>query len=61
MYKYQNMRKNQNRPEYSEILKRAENEDLENEFNSILHRYIPEYIKLRDRILDKYENVLTQI
>lgn len=44
-----------------EILKRAENEDLENEFNSILHRYIPEYIKLRDRILDKYENVLTQI
>lgn len=29
--------------------------------NSILHRYIPEYIKLRDRIFDKYENVLTQI
>ena len=29
--------------------------------NSILHRYIPEYIKLRDRILDKYANVLTQI
>ena len=29
--------------------------------NSILHRYIPEYIKLRDCILDKYANVLTQI
>lgn len=29
--------------------------------NSILHRYIPEYIKLRNRILDKYKNVLTQI
>ena len=29
--------------------------------DSILHRYIPEYIKLRDRIFDKYENVLTQI
>ena len=29
--------------------------------NSILHRYIPEYIKLRDRIFDKYANVLTQI
>ena len=29
--------------------------------DSILHRYIPEYIKLRDCILDKYANVLTQI
>ena len=29
--------------------------------DSILHRYISEYIKLRDRIFDKYENVLTQI
>ena len=29
--------------------------------DSILHRYIPEYIKLRDRIFDKYENVLTQL
>ena len=29
--------------------------------NSILYRYIPEYIKLRDNILTQYEEVLTQI
>ena len=29
--------------------------------NSILHRYIPEFIKLRDNILEAYEDVLTQI
>ena len=29
--------------------------------NSILYRYIPEYIKLRDNILTQYEEVLMQI
>lgn len=29
--------------------------------NSILHCYIPEFIKLRDNILEAYEDVLTQI
>ena len=29
--------------------------------NSILHRYIPEFIKLRDNIMNEYVDVLAQI